>query len=263
MLKDKVYEWRDQLETNKRVLVEWTPRGSRVLEFGCATGYMSRVLRDDRGCRVTGFECSAAAAQQAAPFCERLIVGDIEDEARWAQLTGPYDVVMFADVLEHLRDAETVLRRARELLVADGFLLISMPNVAHHTVRWQLLRGRFDYTESGLLDDTHLRFYTRSSTLALLRRCGFRVEELTFSLQATRLDRILRRLRLGALQRALERVACSVTPDAMAFQWLVLARPLHAGEESVAPPRLRGPADTRMDRRGTAARRSAIAERLR
>lgn len=241
-MKDEVYHWRDKLEANKRVMVEWAPPGSRVLEFGCATGYMSRVLRVDRGCQVTGFEYSPAAAQQAAPFCELMGGRGIEDERCWAPLTGPYDVAVFGDVLEHLRDAETVLRRTRELLATDGRLLVSLPNVAHHTVRWQLLRGHFDYTESGLLDDTHLHFCTRSSMLATLRHCGYRADELAFSVQPTRLDYILRRLRLGILERALNRVAYGLIPDAVAFQWLVLARPVPTGGERDAPPRLRGPA---------------------
>jgi SAM-dependent methyltransferase len=225
----KVYPWRERLEANKRALCDWTPESSRVLEFGCATGYMSRVLRDERGCRVTGFEYSAEAAAQAAAFCDRMVVGDIEEARLWDALEPPYDVAVFADVLEHLRDAGAVLRRCRGLLAPHGRLLVSIPNVAHHTVRTQLLRGHFDYTESGLLDETHLRFYTRRSALALVERCGFVTEALTYSVVRTRSGRRLRRLGLGAVERALTSVASGLFPDAMAFQWLILARPAPPG----------------------------------
>lgn len=224
MVQDKVYSWRDRLEANKRQLVEWTAPGSCVLEFGCATGYMTRILRDERACRVTGFEYSAAAAEQAVRFCEDLIVGDIEDASLWERLRGPYDVVMFADVLEHLRDPAAVLRRCHGLLAPGGALLVSIPNIAHHTVRWNLLRGRFDYTESGLLDDSHLRFFTRRTLLDQVRDCGFRIDALAFSTQRARFGWILHRLRLGVVERALDAVACRVTPDAMAFQWILRAR---------------------------------------
>ncbi len=240
MLKEKVYPWRDRLEPNKRQLVEWTPPGSRVIEFGCATGYMSRVLREYRGCTVTGFEYSPAAAAQAAAYCERIVVGDIEDERLWEGLDGPYDVAVFADVLEHLRDPDRVLQRTRTWLSPGGRVLVSIPNIAHHSIRWQLLHGHFDYTESGLLDETHLRFFTRTTTLAMLGRCGYRAEELGFSVQRTRLDWILLRLRLGAIERALTRIACAIAPDAMAFQWLMRASPASPGVEA-GPPRLRGP----------------------
>jgi 2-polyprenyl-3-methyl-5-hydroxy-6-metoxy-1,4-benzoquinol methylase len=234
MIQGKVYPWRDRLEANKRQLLEWTPSSSRVLEFGCATGYMTRILRDERGCRVTGFECSAAAAEQASGFCEDLIVGDIEDASRWERLREPYDVVMLADVLEHLRDPAAVLRRCRALLKPDGRLLLSMPNVAHYTVRWNLLRGRFDYTESGLLDDSHLRFFTRRTLLAMVRDAGYQVEALAFSTQRSRLGWILHRLRLDAVARVLAAVACRLTPDAMAFQWVLQARALGAGAPAAA-----------------------------
>ncbi len=232
MVQDKIYPWRDRLEANKRQLVEWTAPGGRVLEFGCATGYMTRILRDERACRVTGFEYSPAAAEQAARFCEDMIVGDIEDAALWTRLRGPYDVVMFADVLEHLRDPAAVLRRCQGLLAPGGALLISIPNIAHHTVRWNLLWGRFDYTESGLLDDSHLRFFTRRALLDQVRECGFRVDELAFSMQRARFGWILHRLRLDVVERALDAVACRVTPDAMAFQWVLRAR--RGGPESGA-----------------------------
>jgi 2-polyprenyl-3-methyl-5-hydroxy-6-metoxy-1,4-benzoquinol methylase len=233
IVKEKVYPWRDELEANKRVLVEWTPPGSRVLEFGCATGYMSRVLRDSRGCRVTGVEISAAAAEQASRFLEQAVVGDVEAPRLWDELRPPYDVAVFGDVLEHLREPEAVLRRCREMLAPDGRLLVSVPNIAHHTMRWELLRGRFDYVEFGILDNTHLRFFTRRALTGLLDGCGFRVEELTFSLQPCRLDRVLKRLHLQALDRALNRAACGALPDVMAFQWLVLARPALPGGAAV------------------------------
>ncbi len=239
-MRDKVYPWRDELEANKRVLVDWTPAGTRVLEIGCATGYMSRVLRERRACRVTGVERSPTAAAHAAPFCEAVLVGDVEDERLWTDVVPPFDVAILADVLEHLREPEAVLARCRAALAPEGRLLVSIPNVAHHTIRRALLRGRFDYEEYGILDRTHLRFFTRRSFSALLEGGGFRILELTFSLQPCRLDRVLCRLRLGAMDRALNRLACASLPDLMAFQWLAQARPRGA-DEPPAPVRPRPP----------------------
>src|SRR5207302_3348121 len=132
--------------------------GSRVLEFGCATGYMSQALRDRLGASVIGVELNAEAAQLAAAHCERVLVGDAEELDLEAELGGErFDAILFADVLEHLRDPAAVLRRVRPLVAEGGVVVASIPNVAHASVRLALLGGSFRYREQGLLDESHLR----------------------------------------------------------------------------------------------------------
>ena len=154
-------------------VVELVPEGSTVLEFGCATGYMSDVLAS-RGCRVIGVELDPEAAEEAEAYCERVIVGDAEtldlDEHLGDKL---FDAVLFADVLEHLRDPTAMLRRVRPFIAEGGAVVASIPNVAHISVRLALLSGEFRYRDLGLLDDTHLRFFTRSSIVDLFESAGF------------------------------------------------------------------------------------------
>jgi 2-polyprenyl-3-methyl-5-hydroxy-6-metoxy-1,4-benzoquinol methylase len=160
-------------------LVEWALPQSRVLEVGCATGFMAEHLARELGCRVTGVEQDPDAARVAAGRCERLVVGDIEQPEVIAQCAGEYDVIVFADVLEHLRDPESVLRTLARFLAPDGRILASIPNVAHWSIRWRLLVGRWEYEDRGILDRTHLRFFTRRSALALFGRAGLAVTRVT------------------------------------------------------------------------------------
>src|SRR6185437_5577505 len=125
-----------------------------VLEFGCASGYMSRVLRD-HGCRIIGIELNHEAAQLAAEHCERVLEGDLNGEGWITQLeNAKFDVAVFGDVLEHLADPERALRSARQFLKPSGYVVVSIPNVAHGSVRLALLSGEFRYRNLGLLDDT-------------------------------------------------------------------------------------------------------------
>ncbi len=150
----------------------------RVLELGCATGSMSRLLRQ-RGCAVVAVERDAEATAEAAAHCERILVGDLEDPAILDSLDGDlFDVVVAADVLEHLREPQETLRRLRPLLAAGGYLVASVPNVAHGSVRLALLDGRFPYAATGLLDRDHLRFFTRESLEELLAGGGFLIDHL-------------------------------------------------------------------------------------
>jgi 2-polyprenyl-3-methyl-5-hydroxy-6-metoxy-1,4-benzoquinol methylase len=167
------------LGVSHRIVLSEVPDGARVLDVGCATGYLAAEL-SRRGCTVDGIEVDPAAAQQARAHCREVAVGDLEAPATQADVqrmlagTRP-DVIICADVLEHLRDPWTVLAWLRTLLAPGGRAVISVPNIAHWTARRALLRGRFDYADHGLLDRTHLRFFTRASAAELARRAGFAV----------------------------------------------------------------------------------------
>jgi 2-polyprenyl-3-methyl-5-hydroxy-6-metoxy-1,4-benzoquinol methylase len=149
-------------------VVKLVDKGSRVLELGPAGGYMSRAFVE-RGCSVIGIELDAEMALKAEAFCERVIVGDLDQLDLDAELGDDrFDAIVAADVLEHLRDPLRALERLHDFLRPDGCFVISFPNVAHGSVRLALLSGHFDYQEIGLLDSTHLRFFTRQSFEELL-----------------------------------------------------------------------------------------------
>ena len=158
---------------SQTLLAQFIGGNRRVLDVGCATGYTAKVLRG-LGCEVSGVEYDEAMAAQARPHLDRLEVGDVEQLDLVGLFgAGSFDAVVFGDVLEHLRDPVEVLRRCRPLLAAGGSVVASIPNVAHGSVRLALLHGRFDYTETGLLDRTHLRLFTRDAVLGLFADAGY------------------------------------------------------------------------------------------
>ena len=144
----------------------------RVLEVGCATGYFTKAL-SDRGCQVVGIEYDAEAAAIADKWAERVVVGDLDAGTLWQELEGEqFDAVTFGDVLEHLRDPLATLRAAARVLKPSGIFAISVPNVAHGDVRMALLQGAFPYHQTGLLDRTHIRFFTKSGLEDLVKEAG-------------------------------------------------------------------------------------------
>ena len=166
-----------QENTSHAQLIRLTGRNKQVLEVGPATGYVTKVLQQ-RGCRVWCIENDAEAAKVAAEFCERMVVANVE--AVDFKSTFPeerFDVVTFGDVLEHLVDPMAVLTRVRDVLKANGHVVASVPNVAHASIRLSLLGGQFQYAEMGLLDRTHLRFFTRESLADLFHGAGYEVRE--------------------------------------------------------------------------------------
>ena len=158
------------------LLLEWVGKDKDVLELGCSTGFISRLLRE-QGCRVTGVENDPEAARKAAAWCERVITADLDRSDWWGELPAraSFDVVLLGDVLEHLVHPEEVMRRIRPLLKPGGYVAISLPNVVHWQTRLKIMRGRFDYEPTGTLDATHLRFFTPRTARAFLHDAGYRV----------------------------------------------------------------------------------------
>ena len=152
--------------------LEMIGHNKSVLEVGCATGYFTKVLAE-RGCKVVGMELDPDAAKVAEQWAERVVVGNADDAEAWDLVDDEsFDVITFGDVLEHLGDPLAVLRTAVRKLKPTGFVVTSLPNVAHGDVRLSLLHGGFRYRETGLLDRTHIRFFTLETTRRLLREAG-------------------------------------------------------------------------------------------
>lgn len=161
------------------VLATMVAPGSRVLDLGTGSGALGRVLREQRQCRVDGVTLSPAERDEAADAYDRLEIADLEDPA-WPDRfdEAAYDCVVCADVLEHLREPERVLRACRQLLRPGGWLLASVPNVGYAGMVVGLMHGDWRYGPEGLLDRTHLRFFTRRSFERLLHGEGWRVERI-------------------------------------------------------------------------------------
>jgi len=150
----------------------------RVLEVGCATGYVGEYLVRQQHCRVHGIEYMPKPAEWSRErgCYEEVLGGDILDPATVAGLErGSFDFVLFGDVLEHLTSPEQALRNIAPLLAPGGHVLICVPSIIHWSLRWKILRGQFEYTETGPLDRTHVHFFTPQTACALVRREGFKI----------------------------------------------------------------------------------------
>jgi 2-polyprenyl-3-methyl-5-hydroxy-6-metoxy-1,4-benzoquinol methylase len=152
---------------------------TNILELGPATGYLTEYLKTKLNCRVDCVEKSEEMAKQAQLFCNQMIIKDIDHldwESHFQDKT--YDYIIMADVLEHLKEDERTLKACRKLLKSNGALILSIPNIAHAVIIGGLFKGRFDYNDEGLLDKTHLRFYTEESIEKLIIQSGFSVQRI-------------------------------------------------------------------------------------
>lgn len=204
------------------VLLELVPAGAEVLDVGIGGGALGRHLSAVCGCRVDGATLSPVEASRAAPHYRRIEVADLNVTALDALFAGRrYDAIICADVIEHLPRPTAVLESCRRLLADDGRLLLSIPNVAYSGLIAELLAGEFRYRDEGLLDRTHVRFFTRRSLLRLLREQAWQVD----LVRPVYLD-----LRDSEFRPALDLLPPAVRrhllarPDGLTYQFIVQAR---------------------------------------
>ena len=155
--------------------------GSKVLEFGSASGYMTRYLTEELSCDVYIAEIDPNAAKQASIYATDCFNGDIETydwERKWNNQK--FDVIMFADVLEHLKDPWKMLGIAKNYLAPRGKILASLPNICHNSVIIELWNNRFNYQELGLLDKTHLRFFSEQTARQLFSSNDLTIEAMSY-----------------------------------------------------------------------------------
>ena len=167
------FELNIETENSLSIIIRELKNNSTVLEFGPANGRLTRYMKEVMGCKVYLVELDEKAGREALQYGEDLVVGDIE-QYEWLERYKnlKFDYIVFADVLEHLRDPLTVLIKAKGLLGDDGKVLVSVPNLAHNAVLIDLLNNKFEYKKTGLLDDTHIHFFTKTSLDKMIADAG-------------------------------------------------------------------------------------------
>ncbi|MBV8621390.1 MAG: class I SAM-dependent methyltransferase, partial [Curvibacter sp.] len=216
------------------LLAEQIPAGSTVLDLGCGTGALGRFLKQTKGCLVDGLTINEMEAALARDDYRQVHVANLEqcDLAAVFPLQG-YDYIVCADVLEHLQNSARILDQCKPLLATNGQLLISVPNVSYFGLVTELMEGKFSYRDEGILDRTHLRFFTRGSLLDFLGQSGWAVE----TLSCVRKEIIDSEFRpdFQKLPYAITRSIGQI-PDALTYQFVASARPGQHHNPTVLAP---------------------------
>jgi len=163
-----------QSDNIDRLSTTLVPNYSKVLELGCANGYMSRYFKLKKHCSVIGVDIN--------PLVKPTIVGDLNLISTWKKIKvkKPFDVVFASAILEHLLQPELTLQLIKSVLKTKGILIVTLPNISHWRQRLDCLLGRFEYQDYGQLDRTHLRFFNYFTAQKLITAAGFKIKSISY-----------------------------------------------------------------------------------
>lgn len=168
-----------------RDIVGFIQNKAIVLDVGCADGEFGRALKERKNCTVFGVEKNKKSAKKAKRFLDRVFCIDIE-KTKPKIMAASIDVIVFADVLEHLKEPEKIIKKYSHFLKPNGKIIVSVPNVANFFIRKDILFGKFEYARQGILDENHLRFFTLKTIKKTIQDLGFRVIKIKATRNALR-----------------------------------------------------------------------------
>lgn len=158
-----------------QMVLQRIQKGSKVLEFGAASGRMTKLLSREYGCTVYIIECEKEAFELAMQYAFDGMCTDIE-QYQWKKWAGGcFDYILFGDVLEHLKNPKRALQETKELLKDSGSVLISVPNICHNDILAKMYYNRFEYTDEGLLDDSHIYFFSERTLESFVAGTGYMI----------------------------------------------------------------------------------------
>jgi O-antigen biosynthesis protein len=228
---DGLYQYSFDLEScgSASRVARLVGKNKTVLEIGCGPGSQSKVFRGQLGCNVVGIEIDASRAKEARKYCREVHVANLDtDDLSQLLKEERFDVVVCADVLEHLRDPEAVLRSLKSFLNVNGYLVASIPNVTHVAVVYEMIHGRFEYRTEGLLDSTHVKFFSCASALSLIESAGYWVAELQ-KVRSFAQHTEFKTNPITVEDKEILAAIRSRNPDADTYQFVIKAYPLGDG----------------------------------
>jgi 2-polyprenyl-3-methyl-5-hydroxy-6-metoxy-1,4-benzoquinol methylase len=192
-------------------IIDFVGKNKKVLDVGCSEGLLSKRMNQNN-CKIVGIELDNEAALKAESFCQELISGDVESVSLNSQYINYFDVIIFADILEHLKNPLEVLKTFKDYLNDEGCIIISVPNIANWKIRFQLLFGNFEYHEYGILDSGHLRFFNQKSIIKMVSDAGFNIS--TFDMTVGDINKFSKIFHSIGM----------FWPNLLAFQFLIIAK---------------------------------------
>jgi 2-polyprenyl-3-methyl-5-hydroxy-6-metoxy-1,4-benzoquinol methylase len=211
---DKYDNYNTDLYSMHMKITKFIQKQKKVLDVGCAYGNLAEVMFTNE-CEVVGVEIDPEAGKNAQKYCKEVLIGDAELIELSSKYINYFDYIIFADILEHLKNPVKVLKRFKKYLKNEGCIVISLPNITNWRMRLKILFGNFEYENTGVMDSGHIRFFNEKTAKSLLYDSGFEI--IKFDL--TGLETPIGTSILHKIGR--------LWPNLLAYQFLIIAKKIN------------------------------------
>lgn len=215
--KAEILDTKDYTGFDNPTILNYLAPKQKVLDVGCSVGELGATIKERFGSYVYGVDISSQNVEHAKKRLDKAIAADIEADFELDEKD--FDVIILADILEHLYDPWSCIKRLKKYLKPGGYFIISIPNVANWHIRLRLLFGNFDYEKAGILDNTHIRFFTFKSLKKMLDNAGLEIKtiDVTHNIYISLLSRLL-------AFRRFARFVTRLNKNLLARQFIIVAR---------------------------------------
>ena len=197
-------------------------KSSIVLDCGCSSGYLGKALIQSKNCKLYGIEINYNDAITARQIYKKVWIDNL-NTFDFNKIKKKFDVILLADVIEHLLDPKAFLKNVQSVLNKKGYIIASLPNIAHLSARLKLINGNFDYEKLGIFDNTHLHFYTQKTAVQLFKETNLCITYLEGSITYIPKETIEKfLLSAGLISKDLSKI---VNPDSLIYQFVIKAKP--------------------------------------
>ena len=203
---------------NKPVFQQIPQQAKRILDIGCGSGNLSQAIKQKLNCEVVGITYSEDEANLASQFLNNVIIVDINELD--TSTLGEFDCIICSHILEHLYNPEKLLIKLHNNLSKEGKLIVALPNILFFKQRWEFIKGNFKYTDGGLMDKTHFRFFDWETAYQLLIETNWHVTE---RLADAYFPLPLIRRFIRPLEPALNRFVAQKFPNLFGTQFILVA----------------------------------------
>ena len=206
---------------------EYIPDSSKVLDVGCSSGYYGELLKKEKKCIVWGIDVNKNDLSEAKKKLDKVFLLNLEN-GHWPEILTKerFDVIFFGDVIEHLIDPKNILKKFKKLLKPNGVMIISVPNIAHLSIRLELLLGNFEYEKIGILDETHTKYFTLKSLKRLVNSLGCNIIDIDYYsvyISKSIVDKWLKKAGLVADKKFYDKFVNQ--PSSIAYQYKLVIQP--------------------------------------
>lgn len=187
-----------------------------ILDIGCASGYLGKYIKSKyKSIPITGLDNNKEDIKIAKKNLDEALIFNLESDIFPERFKkNKFDVVILADILEHLINPEKLLQNLHQIITSNSTLIISIPNIVHQSTIINLINRKWEYTDTGILDKTHLKFFSRQSICQLLKQNGFVIEKIDFTTKKESLSFWQKPFRFYLTH-----------PDFLAYQYIIKAKP--------------------------------------